>query len=108
MGAATTLSGNLLVASVVSVSWTPTEVATVTAPAQTVTVPGVKLGDVIIVTPPGQTAGVTIGSAYVSAANTVSVQFVNPTAGGVTPAAGTHKFTVLRHEGVAGATRVTT
>lgn len=108
MGAATTLSGNVLVVSVVDVSWTPAEVATIVAPVQTVTVPGAKVGDSVIVTPPGQTAGVTIGSARVSAANTVSVQFVNPTAGALTPAAGTHKFTIIRHEGTAGATRVTT
>jgi len=106
--AVTTLAGNAAVCSVVAVTWSPSQVATVTAPAQTVTVPGAKVGDVVIVTPPGQTAGVTIGSAYVSAANTVSVQFVNPTAGGVTPAAGIHKFTIIRHEGLVGATRVTT
>lgn len=102
------IAGNVIVTTVVDVSWTPTEVATITAPAQTVTVPGVKLGDTVIVTPPAQTAGVTIGSAYVSAADTVSVQFVNPTAGGVTPNAGTHKFTIFRQEGLAGASRVTT
>lgn len=108
MGAATTLSGNLIVASVVDVSWTPSEVNTIVAPVQTITVPGARVGDVVIVTPPGQTAGVTIGSARVSAANTVAVQFVNPTAGALTPAAGVHKFTILRHEGLAGAPRVTT
>jgi len=94
--AVTTIPGNAGSISVVSVSWTPTIVATITAPAQTVTVPGVLVGDAVFVTPPAQTAGVTIGSAYVSAANTVSVQFVNPTAGGVTPAAGVHKFMIMR------------
>ncbi len=98
------IAGNIASINVVDVSWTPSAVSTVTAPVQTVTVPGVRVGDSVVVTPPGQTAGVTIGSARVSAANTVSVQFVNPTAGSVTPAAGVHKFLIVRHEGVAGGT----
>lgn len=102
------IPGNAATISLVAVSWTPAAVLTITAPAQTVTVPGVKLGDAIMVTPPGQTAGVTIGSAHVSAADTVSVQFVNPTVGSVTPTAGTHIFTVLRYEGAAGSPRVLT
>lgn len=100
------IAGNAASITVVDVSLTPAEVATVAAPAQTFTVPGVKTTDAIIVTPPSQTAGVTIGSTYVSAADTISVQFVNPTAGALTPAAGTHKITVIRHEGVSGATAV--
>lgn len=96
------IPGNCSTISTVSVSWTPAEVATITAPAQTVTVPGVKVGDVILVTPPGQQAGVTIGSARASAANTVSVQFVNPTGSGVTPTAGTYKFTVIRQDQTLG------
>ncbi len=100
------INGNVFSLTVVDVSWTPSAVSTITAPAQTVTVPGVQAGDWVFVCPPAQTAGVTIGSAFVSAANTVSVQFVNPTAGSVTPAAGTHKFFVVRQEGVAGSPRV--
>jgi len=100
------INGNVFSLTVVDVSWTPSAVSTVTAPAQTVTVPGVKTTDWVFVSPPGQTAGVTIGSARVSADDTVSVQFVNPTAGSVTPAAGTHKFFVVRQEGLSGSPRV--
>jgi len=90
-------NGNALVIAVIDATITPSGVATVTAPAQTFTVPGVLPGDVIAsVTPPAQQAGVTIGSAFVSAADTVSIQFVNTTAGSVTPSAGLHKFTVIR------------
>ena len=101
-----TIAGNVFSATVVDVTWTPTAVSTITAPSQTVAVPGVKVGDFVYVTPPGQTAGVTIGSCRASADNTVSVQFVNPTAGPVTPAAGLHKFLVVRHEGSSGSTAV--
>lgn len=100
------INGNVFSISVIEVSLTPTAVTTITAPAQTFTVPGVIVGDAVIVNPPGQTAGVTIGSVRVSAANTISIQFVNPTAGDVTPAAGTHIVTVIRKEGNTAASRV--
>lgn len=100
------LAGNVAGITVIGISLTPAEVSATTAPTQTFTVPGLKTGDSVLVTPPGQTAGVAICSAYVSAADTLSVQFVNPTAGALTPAAGTHKITVIRHEGVSGAGRV--
>lgn len=100
------IAGNAASISVIEASLTPAEVATVVAPAQTFTVTGVKLGDTIIVNPPAQTAGVAITNAYVSAADTISIQFVNPTAGALTPAAGTHVITVVRHEGVSALGRV--
>lgn len=102
----TTLSGNTVSITTVDVSLTPAEVATIVAPAQTFTVPGVKSGDTIIVAPPAQTAGVAITNAYASDDDEISIQFVNPTAGALTPAAGVHKVTVIRHEGVNGSTRV--
>jgi hypothetical protein len=104
----TTLSGNLASCTIIDANLTPAQVNTITAPAQTFTVPGLKVGDAVFVTPPGQTAGVTIGSARVSAADTLSIQFVNPTGGGLTPTAGIHKVAVFRHEGVTGATRMIT
>lgn len=100
------ISGNCQSISIVGVSITPTSVTSVTAPAQTFTVPGVKAGDSVLVVPPSQLAGVTIGSAYGSAANTVSVQFVNPTAGNLVPPAGTYLFVVLRMEGISPLTAV--
>jgi len=100
------IAGNTASINIVDVSWTPSIVATITAPVQTVTVQGVRVGDFVHVTPPSQTAGVAICNARVSAPNTVSVQFVNPTAAGVTPAAGVHKFLIIRHEGAVGSTAV--
>ena len=43
-----------------------------------------------------QTAGVMIANAYVSATDTLTVQFGNFTAGAVTPASGTYVVTVYR------------
>lgn len=96
------IAGNVFSATVVSVSLTPAEVATITAPAQTFTVPGLRVGDAVWVTPPSVTAGVAIANARVSAADTLSIQFVNPTAGNLTPAAGTHLVTVVRPDSTSG------
>ena len=74
------------------VAWTPAEVATVTVAEQTVTVTGAVAGEHVSVTPPGTTAGVGVAHARVSAANTVAVAFVNPTAGGLTPPSGDYIF----------------
>lgn len=76
------------------VDWTPVAVAANSVVEQTVTVPGARPDMAIFVTPPGTTAG--IGSARVSAKDTVAVQFINPTAGSLTPPAGTYKFFGVR------------
>lgn len=102
------IAGNVASISVIEVSLTPAEVATIAAPAQTFTVPGLQVGDAVIVNPPSVTAGVAIANARVSAANTLSIQFVNPTAGALTPAAGVHIITVFRHAGTDAAGRVLT
>ncbi len=91
---------------VVAVSLTPSSVATITTAEQTFTVPGVKTTDVIWVTPPGHQAGVVAAAARVTTANTVGITFVNPTAGSVTPTAGTYIFGILRAESGAGASAV--
>lgn len=101
--AVTTLSGNLAGCTIVDANLSPAAVAATSAPVQNFTVPGLKVGDAVVVTPPGQTADVSIASARVSAADTLSIQFVNPTAGSLTPAAGIHKVAVFRHEGLSGA-----
>lgn len=90
----------------VSASITPAEVATITTAEQTFTVTGVKTGDAVQVCPPAHEAGVTIGTARVSANDTVAITFVNPTAAGVTPTAGSYVFTVFRPEGGAAASIV--
>lgn len=91
--------GNVTSVSVVSVSITPAQSNAVTAVAQTFTVPGAKVGDAVIVNPVSNATNISVGGAYVSAANTVSVQFVNPTAGALTAPAGVYKFIILRTEG---------
>ena len=57
---------------------------------------GLLTTDAVVVTPPGTTAGVVQAAAYVSASDTLALQFVNPTAGSLTPPAGTYVVTVFR------------
>lgn len=96
--------GNATGIYVVSASITPAEVATIVTVEQTFTVKGVKVGDSVMVSPPGIQAGTAVCSARVSAADTVAITFTNPTAGNVTPLAGTYTFTIFRPEGGTAAT----
>jgi hypothetical protein len=77
---------------------TPVGVATVTTAEQTFTVPGLNVGDLVVtVNRPNNTpAGVGITNARVSAANTLALTFVNPTAGSVTPGAGVYSIIIAR------------
>jgi hypothetical protein len=93
------LNGNAAGIYVISASLTPSSVATITAAEQTFTVTGLLTGDIVHVSPPSITAGVTLATARVSAANTLALTFVNPTAGSLTPAAGTHVISVVRPAG---------
>lgn len=92
-------NGNAAGIYVIEASLTPAEVATIVTVEQDFTVTGLKVGDAVTVCPPGITAGASIVCARVKSANTLSIQFVNPTAGNVTPLAGTHRIVVYRPEG---------
>jgi hypothetical protein len=65
---------------------------------QTVTIPGALLGDVVLMSPPaaGLSVAVMCGVGYVSAANTVKLPVVNPTAGALDPASATFEYTLFR------------
>jgi len=89
------LSDSANKSSMVSVSLTPASVAAATAAYQTLTVPGVQVGDQIIGITDPITNAVALTGARVTAANTVAVQFLNPTAGALVPTAGAYVFLVL-------------
>lgn len=81
-----------------SASLTPSSVATITAPEQTFTVTGVAVATDFCIgwQGPAPTAGVGTVGVRVSADNTIKMQFVNPTGGSLTPAAGTYTFFIWR------------
>lgn len=90
---------NVVKGGVFSLTLTPSAVATVTVAAQNFanTGIGLLLGDMVSVAYNGaQTAGVSITDAYVSASDQLTIRFVNPTAGSVTPASGTYLVSVQR------------
>lgn len=75
------------------------ETATITTAEQTVTVPGLKVGDMVLVSKPTAQAGLGVCGVRVSAADTLAITFNNPTASGVTATAGeTWLGTLIRSE----------
>lgn len=65
---------------------TPASVAANTTAIQTFTVNGLAVGDSIDVNKPSHQVGLSIGNVFVSAANTLQIQYVNTTASPITPA----------------------
>lgn len=82
--------------SLLSVSLTPAAVATIVAAKQTFTVAGLKVGDQVAILSNPIVNAVALCQAEVSAANTLRLCFVNPTAGSLTPTAGTYTFLVIK------------
>lgn len=90
--------GNIQKIGTFALTLTPSAVATISAPIQNFAATGIGLltTDSVVVTPPGATAGVAQAAAWVSAADQLSLQFVNPTAGSLTPPSGTYLVDVFR------------
>jgi len=91
--------GNVLYTKLFATSITPTQVGANTTSAQSFTIQGVAVGDYInCSSSAAQTTGILTGNCRVTAANTVEIQFVNVTGGGLTPVAGTYGFVWGRSE----------
>lgn len=75
---------------------TPAQVAQATVAEQTFTVTGLTTADKVVVNPGVISNAVGVGGWRVSAADTLAVQFINPTAGALTPTAGTWTILALR------------
>lgn len=74
------------------------EVAANTSAEQTFTVTGLKVGDVVVVNKPSANAGLVVGNARVSAANTLALTFGNLTGSPINPSAETYDIWVFRPE----------
>jgi hypothetical protein len=75
---------------------TPASVAAATVAEQTFTVTGLTTADKVIVNPPAIANATGIVGARVSAADTLAIRFVNPTAGALTPTSGTYTVLAFR------------
>lgn len=91
------LSGfSQLSVTVVPVVFSGASAGAATATEQNVTVPGVSVGDIVLMVWKGTSqAGLALGNSKVTAANTVAVPFINPTAGAILPTASdTYTFVI--------------
>ena len=79
-----------------SQTFTPASVGAATVAEQTFTVTGLTTADKVIVNPAAISNAIGIVGARVSAADTLAVRFVNPTAGSLTPTAGTWTILAFR------------
>lgn len=75
---------------------TPASVGAATVAEQTFTVTGLTTADTVIVNQAAISNAVGIAGVRVSAADTLAVRFVNPTAGSLTPTAGTWTIIAIR------------
>jgi len=96
------IAGNAATMNVIQFVWDPGSCAASTTNEQTVTIPGLKVGDQVSVSKPSLNAGISVGSARVSAANTLAVQLANSTASPIDPGSETWTAVVVRPEGSSG------
>lgn len=75
---------------------TPASVGAATVAEQTFTVTGLTTADKVVVNAAAISNATGISGARVSAADTLAVRFVNPTAGALTPTAGTWTIIAFR------------
>lgn len=75
---------------------TPASVAAATVAEQTFTVNGLTTDDRVVVNQPANATATGIAGARVSAANTLAIRFINPTAGALVPAAGVFEVLAFR------------
>src|SRR5690606_29775097 len=80
-----------------SATATWTSISAQTTQAQNVTVTGVATGDLVLVTPNNTFANGALGvTGRITAANTLTINLTNPTAGAVNPGQQTFKYLVIR------------
>lgn len=81
------LTGQVGTVTIYGTNQTPSAVTANTAAEQSFTVTGVATGQLVIVVKPTAQAGLIVGTARVSATNTVQITFGNDTSGSITPTA---------------------
>jgi len=63
---------------------------------QSVTIPELKIGDIVLLTPKAAIAGVAIAPGYCLANGTASVPFANPTGAAVDPASQNYDYVIIK------------
>lgn len=102
------LIGNTYGLSVVSTTINLASVAAATSAEQTFTIPGLQVGDFVVVEPPSTlNNGLGIVGARVSATDTLALRVMNATAGALDAASATFRVMVLRPDAGSVTTGVT-
>lgn len=95
MDIVTEVTNTLKKVSLYSQTLTPASVAAATSAEQLFTITGLEVGERVIVNKPSLSAGIVIGNARVSAANTLAITFGNVTAGALVPIAEAYSVVAL-------------
>lgn len=77
-------------------------VAANTSEEETATVPGVRVGDLVVVAKSDLDAGLVIGTSRVTADDTIAIQVINTTGSPINAASETMQVLVVRPEGAVG------
>ncbi|MCC7122268.1 MAG: hypothetical protein IT493_11990 [Gammaproteobacteria bacterium] len=93
---ATIPRGNVQGMFLVRLAFDVTSVAANTTAERTMTVPGVRLGDVCFVAKPSLNAGLGICNVRVSANDTLAITYNNNTAGAIDPGSETYDVLIVR------------
>jgi len=103
------IAGNVASMNLVKATVDLGSVAANTSEEETFSFPGVKVGDMIVVQKENLEAGLILGSARVEAADVVTVEVINTTAGAINAASASMALLVIRAEGsIAGVTSLPT
>lgn len=95
--AVVTASGNVSQMYILNIVLTPVAVATATTAEQSFAVPGLLLGDFVMLNKPTAQAGLGISNERVSANGTLSITYANNSAGAITPTASeSYNFMLFR------------
>jgi|ERR1700752_4257118 len=90
--------GNVILEMVLGFTATPPSQSANTEQVLTYTVPGVQVNDFVEINQLNHISNLGISNIWVSAANTISIQWFNPTASGATGVSTNFLLTVTRYE----------
>lgn len=92
------LTGNVTLIQMLQLTLDPASVAAQTSAEQIFVVPGLRVGDVVVVNKPTTTVGLTVGGFRVSAADRLAMTMGNNTAAAINPASERYLITVFRND----------
>ncbi len=96
------LTSNITQMGIVSFTYDPASIANITVTEDTIKIPGLQVGDVVFAQRVAHSAGIGITDCRVSAKDTLSISWVNPTAAPVNAASASYLLFWARSDSVRG------